>query len=34
VRSVGDVRVDESVRVAVSDGSFAATVNEKNGASS
>jgi exodeoxyribonuclease VII large subunit len=34
VRSVGDVGVDESVRVAVSDGSFAATVNEKNGASS
>jgi exodeoxyribonuclease VII large subunit len=32
VRSLDDVGVGEPVRVRVSDGSFAATVNEKNGA--
>jgi exodeoxyribonuclease VII large subunit len=32
VRRVGDVKVGALVRIAVSDGSLAATVNEKNGA--
>jgi exodeoxyribonuclease VII large subunit len=34
IHSLDDVRVNESIKVVVSDGSFAATVNEKNGASS
>jgi exodeoxyribonuclease VII large subunit len=34
VRSTDDVQVGANIRVAVSDGTFAATVNEKNGATS